>query len=388
MQTPAKITIGGNIPHHLIGPLCAQIRSYGQFKRGWAGRFFRPTSEGDINVAVAENQARHLGLYDKEAVDGEFASLETFLLKNGIHFDRCGDGRLVRYRGGDVVSTLVNTHGVTVNGAKLLSATDLLKQADKEFQAGRTSNAITFLREATTGLQQLTPTVAPLEPFEVVHPPADVFFPGEQEAVIDAVRSTVVQHSTTVENLIQVIKLAGKLADHGLDAANLLITQLAAWKDKPATGELNTEQYRFAPSGVGEQAATWKDKPHQLIYDLCGEIERLRSCPATVIIDIEQGAIQGVYGDSDFQVLIVDWNIDVEDKDDLRVIVQECKPICEMVESTKMTVGSHNEAVMYRKFYKCGRCGYEWEDTWSCLCNDRCPECNTETEPHSHEEKT
>jgi hypothetical protein len=40
---------------------------------------------------------------------------------------------------------------------------------------------------------------------------------------------------------------------------------------------LNTNDYRNAPSNIGPQAATWKDKPHRLVYDLCSEIERLTS---------------------------------------------------------------------------------------------------------------
>lgn len=27
-----------------------------------------------------------------------------------------------------------------------------------------------------------------------------------------------------------------------------------------------------------------------------------------------------------------------------------------------------------------------WEDEWSCMCNDRCPVCNRETEPYKSEE--
>jgi hypothetical protein len=38
---------------------------------------------------------------------------------------------------------------------------------------------------------------------------------------------------------------------------------------------MNTNDYRNAPSNIGPQAATWKDKPHRLVYDLCSEIERL-----------------------------------------------------------------------------------------------------------------
>jgi hypothetical protein len=39
---------------------------------------------------------------------------------------------------------------------------------------------------------------------------------------------------------------------------------------------MNTNDYRSAVNGEGPLAATWADKPHRLVYDLCGEIERLR----------------------------------------------------------------------------------------------------------------
>jgi hypothetical protein len=35
----------------------------------------------------------------------------------------------------------------------------------------------------------------------------------------------------------------------------------------------------------------------------------------------------------------------------------------------------------YTNYYKCP-CGEEWEDQWSCMCNDRCPSCNKEIEPY------
>jgi predicted nucleic acid-binding Zn-ribbon protein len=25
--------------------------------------------------------------------------------------------------------------------------------------------------------------------------------------------------------------------------------------------------------------------------------------------------------------------------------------------------------------YRCGECGHEWTDEWSCMCDDTCPEC-------------
>lgn len=39
----------------------------------------------------------------------------------------------------------------------------------------------------------------------------------------------------------------------------------------------------------------------------------------------------------------------------------------------------------YLNHYQCP-CGEEWEDSWSCMCNDRCPSCNKEIEPYASED--
>lgn len=44
------------------------------------------------------------------------------------------------------------------------------------------------------------------------------------------------------------------------------------------------------------------------------------------------------------------------------------------------------EKIIFSNHYKCSECGHEWVDMWSCACNDRCPVCDTETEPHLSEE--
>jgi hypothetical protein len=44
----------------------------------------------------------------------------------------------------------------------------------------------------------------------------------------------------------------------------------------------------------------------------------------------------------------------------------------------------NKDAVMAQWFensYKCSECDTTWTDEWSCMCNDRCPECDCETEP-------
>ncbi|MFZ0525389.1 MAG: hypothetical protein WA776_12140 [Xanthobacteraceae bacterium] len=43
----------------------------------------------------------------------------------------------------------------------------------------------------------------------------------------------------------------------------------------------------------------------------------------------------------------------------------------------------------YRSYYECDRCGYEWQDEWSCMCDDDCPECGARhMSPHHGDELT
>ncbi len=40
----------------------------------------------------------------------------------------------------------------------------------------------------------------------------------------------------------------------------------------------------------------------------------------------------------------------------------------------------------YLNHYHCEACDVAWQDEWSCACNDRCPACNAEIEPHQSED--
>jgi len=42
--------------------------------------------------------------------------------------------------------------------------------------------------------------------------------------------------------------------------------------------------------------------------------------------------------------------------------------------------GERIESPAFLNYYR--HCGTEWEDIWSCTCNDRCPECNKEITPY------
>jgi len=44
------------------------------------------------------------------------------------------------------------------------------------------------------------------------------------------------------------------------------------------------------------------------------------------------------------------------------------------------------EPEKFRNYYRCPNDGTEWDDAWSCACNDKCPACNAEIEPYDSEE--
>ena len=52
-------------------------------------------------------------------------------------------------------------------------------------------------------------------------------------------------------------------------------------------------------------------------------------------------------------------------------------------------VHSDEVELKWHNFYKCPRCGHEWEDDWDCQCDDDCGECgNRHISPYKSEEIT
>ena len=41
---------------------------------------------------------------------------------------------------------------------------------------------------------------------------------------------------------------------------------------------------------------------------------------------------------------------------------------------------------VFRNYYHCSECGYDWEDVWTATCDDRCSQCNTSIQPEESEE--
>jgi len=57
----------------------------------------------------------------------------------------------------------------------------------------------------------------------------------------------------------------------------------------------------------------------------------------------------------------------------------------ELTEAIGVCDSYEEETPIYRMSYKC-TCGEKWEMEHDCCCNDRCPKCDTEIEPHNLED--
>lgn len=55
------------------------------------------------------------------------------------------------------------------------------------------------------------------------------------------------------------------------------------------------------------------------------------------------------------------------------------------VEASDLPTDSEGNPCIFTNHYKC-TCDHEWQDQWSCPCDDRCPECDTSISPHRSDE--
>ncbi len=64
--------------------------------------------------------------------------------------------------------------------------------------------------------------------------------------------------------------------------------------------QVEVSEYRKAPSGEGEYAMEWKDKPHRLFWEVCDEVERLRE----TLKSVQWRTISGSSGQSAYPTCI------------------------------------------------------------------------------------
>lgn len=58
----------------------------------------------------------------------------------------------------------------------------------------------------------------------------------------------------------------------------------------------------------------------------------------------------------------------------------------EFLECVEDEDSDEDEEAKFRNFYRCDDCSEEWDDEWSCQCDDECPTCGVSYTPYKSED--
>ena len=161
-QFPGEITIGGTLDRLLL-PEFLTVISEASIGLGWETDLFTPANEPDLLRAL--DAQHHLHFYNSFALEGEFPSLEDWLVSHQIAFTRRSSGNvsyqaeLTQFRKGltEPVSIALDPQSQELIDRQ--ACTRVLRY----LKEGHADEALTLL-EMTLG-----PTLAALPPFRIAH---------------------------------------------------------------------------------------------------------------------------------------------------------------------------------------------------------------------------
>jgi hypothetical protein len=161
-QFPGEITIGGTLDRLLL-PEFLTVISGASVGLGWETELFTPANEPDLLRALDTHH--HLHFYNSFALEGEFPSLEDWLVSHQIAFTRWSSGNgtyqaeLTQFRNGLTAPISV---ALDPQGQELIDR-QALTRVLRYLKEGQREEALTLL-EMTLG-----PTLAALPPFRIAH---------------------------------------------------------------------------------------------------------------------------------------------------------------------------------------------------------------------------
>lgn len=161
-QLPGEIEIGGTLDRLLV-PEFLTIISEASVGLGWETDLFTPANEPDLLRAL--DAQHHLHFYNSFALEGEFPSLEDWLVSHQIAFTRRSSGNSsyqaerTQFRKGLTAPISV---ALDPQGQELIDRQALIRVL-RYLKEGQRDEALTLL-EMTLG-----PTLAALPPFRIAH---------------------------------------------------------------------------------------------------------------------------------------------------------------------------------------------------------------------------
>lgn len=172
----AVIRIGGHVPRRLVPALCRCLADE-RLVLEKSDEFFEPHSAEDLLAARTEYQGHLvLELHDDQATWGHFESLESFLEKHRVPFDRQTDGkweydphRLQFRPGRKPLVTITDSRGQPVMAASHWDPLrQMVAQSVGHFDAGSMKTGVRLVRRLQRWLiSRMPPEASPLPTLQV-----------------------------------------------------------------------------------------------------------------------------------------------------------------------------------------------------------------------------
>jgi hypothetical protein len=110
-----------------------------------------------------------------------------------------------------------------------------------------------------------------------------------------------------------------------------------------------------------------------------------------VLISINQGAATLDYKPDNVEVEIRDYDVEGEwneEDESYKIDDDGCRYQVMIFPNDVQTViiDDNDEVIKYINYYRCTDCNTEWQDEWSCQCDDECPVCATPYSPYMSED--
>ncbi len=146
------------------------------------------------------------------------------------------------------------------------------------------------------------------------------------------------------------------------------------------------EESKICNYSDAEKMCPLTHKPKRVLIFIAGGCVRVDHKPDDVEIEIRDYDVEGEWDEDNVSCKLDD---DGDRYQEMIFPAEEKKSEITFQASGDQAFPAKDEEEenpeKYLNYYKCP-CSCKWESSWSCMCDDRCPDCNTPIQPYKSEE--
>jgi hypothetical protein len=117
--------------------------------------------------------------------------------------------------------------------------------------------------------------------------------------------------------------------------------------------------------------------PHRVVVIISGGAATIEHKPDNVVVEIRDYDVEGDWDEDN-----IGCKVDSEGSRYQEMIF----PAEDIDLGSEQVIVEPDEPPMFRNYYRCPDCNEEWQDEWSCKCDDECPTCSIPYSPYKSED--